>query len=600
MNTTLLPTTAPLAIELSSKLEDGWKIETSVLEKEEANFKYRFTLTNDTPAMLKPLRLVWKLPAIGLRGVWKSNSLYNKRFQYDWELEHLQSRVSTDAPVVCAYDHFDQNLITFACSEVVELVEMNALLREEDNHLYCELNLFKEWKWGVDHYTFDLHVDLRKHQFSRALQEVGEWWAGRPDLKPAQVPNLARVPLYSTWYNYHQNLSEEELIKEARLAVSMGLKLMIIDDGWQTKDSNRGYDFTGDWEPERLTDMRGLVADLHAVGMRVALWYSVPFCGKKSKAYQHFRGKFLTEDHRWAPVFDPRYPEVRSYLINKYAKALKEWDLDGFKLDFIDDFKVYPDTPLEQNEEQDYHSVNAAVDRLLTDIYAALSTIKPEVVIEFRQQYIGPAVRKCGNMLRAFDCPGDAVTNRIRTTDVKLLCGTTAVHSDMITWHPEEPVEIAALQVTNILFSVPQISVILREIPLPYQRMITHYNQYWLTNRPILLDGEFIACDPLANYPILQASQGSKSIIGLYSDQVVRVAEPHVEVDIINSKPSMQVFVQYSSGEASYELEVLNCQGEQVMKTTIVLSNQVCCIDVPAAGIIQLRKEEILEKGGPN
>jgi len=80
--------------------------------------------------------------------------------------------------------------------------------------------------------------------------------------------------------------------------------------------------------------------------MKCLLWYSVPFCGIKSKAYQLFKGKFLTENHPWAPVFDPRYPEVRSYLVQKYAAALIDWKLDGFKLDFIDDFKAYPETVL--------------------------------------------------------------------------------------------------------------------------------------------------------------------------------------------------------------------------------------------------------------
>ncbi|MEL7220878.1 MAG: hypothetical protein AAGJ93_06130 [Bacteroidota bacterium] len=39
----------------------------------------------------------------------------------------------------------------------------------------------------------------------------------------------------------------------------MGYKLIILDDGWQTLDNNRGYDYTRDWQPDRFEDMPGFV-----------------------------------------------------------------------------------------------------------------------------------------------------------------------------------------------------------------------------------------------------------------------------------------------------------------------------------------------------
>jgi len=120
----------------------------------------------------------------------------------------------------------------------------------------------------------------------------------------------------------------------------MGCELIILDDGWQTMDGNRGYDFCGDWQPERIPNMREFVENLHQIDMKFGLWFSVPFCGVKSKAYQRFKGKFLTENHRWAPVFDPRYPDVREYLIDIYTNALTDYNLDAFKLDFIEPKKM--------------------------------------------------------------------------------------------------------------------------------------------------------------------------------------------------------------------------------------------------------------------
>src|SRR5204862_5578675 len=132
--------------------------------------------------------------------------------------------------------------------------------------------------------------------------------------------------------------------------------------------------------------------------------------------------------------------------------------------------------------------------------------LRPEVMIEFRQPYIGPLIRKFGNMLRAGDCPNSALANRVKTVDLRLLSGQTAVHADMIMWHPTERVESAALQLLNILFAVPQVSVRLEQLPPDHRAMLAFWVGYWNSNRPVLLDGAIEPLFPAANYPLVVAS----------------------------------------------------------------------------------------------
>ena len=62
------------------------------------------------------------------------------------------------------------------------------------------------------------------------------------------------------------------------------------------------------------------VAKIHELGMKYVVWFSVPFVGEHSKAYERFKGKYLYESKRLnTAVLDPRFPEVREYLINIYA-----------------------------------------------------------------------------------------------------------------------------------------------------------------------------------------------------------------------------------------------------------------------------------------
>ncbi|TPN84007.1 glycoside hydrolase family 36 protein [Aquimarina algicola] len=537
-----------------------------------------------------PITIRFKTPAINVKGMWKPTTDFAKRIMDDWELDHMESRISVDAPVISLFGHDDTNVITFACSDAINTTQLNALYREEDNCIYSHISFFTERHHPINDYTVQLRIDQNNWSFSKALQHVSLWWSSYDTLAPIKTPDLAKVPVYSTWYQFHQELDTQELLRESKIALNLGYELMILDDGWQTKDSNRGYDYTGDWEPERIPEMQDFVASIHQTGMKIALWYSVPFCGKKSKAYQRFKGKFLTETHRWAPVFDPRYPEVRSYLVELYTHALQYWKIDGFKLDFIDEFKVYPDTVLTQENGRDFSSVNLAVDKLMTDIIKTLQVINPEVVIEFRQKYTGPAMRKYGNMFRAFDCPGDATMNRVRIADTKMLCGQTAVHSDMFTYHHEEPLEIKALQIVNTLFGVPQLSIMLQHATQDELSMLSFYTQYWKTNAEVLLQGTFVPQKPLANYPIITSFTQELTIIGVFDHYIIDIETESNKIDIINAQITERIVINCNQNHGAFHCVVYNCKGEIVQEQDMMLLIGVTQIKVPACGLVRLEK----------
>ncbi len=400
------------------------------------------------------------------------------------------------------------------------------------------MTLFSEKSPAISEYEVQIRFDRRSILLSQALRGVADWWAGQEGYTPAPVPDAARKPIYSTWYSFHQNITADEVVEQCRLAKEIGFDAVIVNDGWQTLDSRRGYAYTGDWKPVRIGDMKNFVDRIHELDMNFLLWYSLSLMGKNSENYPKFKGKFLwewTSQGSW--VLDPRFPEVREFIISTYETAMKEWDLDGFKLDFIGMFRPDEKTVFEATGGRDYASLDEAVDRLMTDIMARLRAMDPDIMIEFRQPYIGPLMRKYGNMFRATDCPNMALVNRVRTTDLRLLSGDTAVHSDMFMWHNTDPVEVAALQISNILFSVPQLSVKLDEIPDDHKEMVKFWIGYWNENREVLLDGDFQPKNPSANYPIIMSSTPEKTVAVLYNDMVVPLPEDsYSRIDVVNAK----------------------------------------------------------------
>lgn len=66
-------------------------------------------------------------------------------------------------------------------------------------------------------------------------------------------------------------------------------------------------------------------------------------------------------------------------------------------------------------------------------------------------------------MFRAADCTADAVANRVRTIDLRLTSGTTAVHSDMLEYNVFWQKAISISRKTGIEFPDAYVSVLAEE-----------------------------------------------------------------------------------------------------------------------------------------
>lgn len=587
------PNTSPdLAPQELVLLDDPGPFEHQITREQIADGVTLFIckLTADEPATLKPFKLRFKFPSADIHGHWSSvqqmdrSSYYRSRFK---------AESAGPAPVICFYNNRQQNRVTVATSETRNPVAIGAWLPEETLLFQPTLSLATVRMPATKEYTVQVRVDTRQIPYHEALDDVRLWWESVPGYQRAPVPDAARRPVYSTWYNYHQQLEPDTLVAECKRAKELGCEVIIIDDGWQTLDSNRGYRYVGDWKPLRIPNMRRFVDRIHATGMKAMLWYAVPFMGEEAERYDEFAGKYLWHwKGQGCKVLDPRYPEVREMMIQTYERALKEWNLDGFKLDFVGTFKVRGDTVLTAEEGRDFASVNNATDRLMLDILSRLRAIKPDVLIEFRQPYVGPEMQKYGNMFRGTDCPNNAAVNRAEIANCRLLCGPSAVHSDMFAWRPEEPAHAAALQVLNVLFSVPQVSVRLDEQSEEHTTMLRHWLGYWNTNREVLLDGDFYPGNPGANFPSLTAVKEGKQITALYETTVATQQAPGLKTfDVVNACGADTVLIDLTEDWGVAKLRVFDAIGNVVEQApTISLGKGVHRFTVPLSGLVRIER----------
>ncbi|MFF7159117.1 alpha-galactosidase [Streptomyces sp. NPDC008139] len=193
---------------------------------------------------------------------------------------------------------------------------------------------------------------------------------------------------------------------------------------------------------------------------------------------------------------------------------------------------------------KDVADVGLGIRLLLTELRERLRQLRgDELLIELRQPYTGPGMRRFGNMLRAADCPADATANRVRTLDTGVLAGSAAVHSDMLMWDPAAPAEAAARQLHSALFSAPQISVALAGQSAEHRAMTAFWLGVRRTYADVLGRGEIRAGRPDQLHQTVTAALGRRAVIACYAEHHVvplQLAE-FTEVALVNSTAGSRV-----------------------------------------------------------
>lgn len=532
-----------------------------------------------------PVTVRWLQPMIGFCGQWEPLSKFTRNIGPNWAKRGPKARTAVNAPLLSVFGYEQENKVTVALSDVKNASSILCGVVEENGELDFRVNLLTEGGEPIRSYEADIRIDRRPLPIFDAVASVRIYWEGLGYRIPC-VPDAAFEAVYSTWYNFHQELNEAELLRELKLAKALGMNTVIIDDGWQTDDSSRGYAFCGDWDvtPKKFADMKKFVDAVHSIGMKVMVWYSVPFMGHSGKNHTRFEGKYLyTIRHLNTDVLDPRYKEVREFLVDVYVRAVRDYGLDGLKLDFIDEFKPKEGKSNTDYENMDCRSVEEAVHQLLDEAYKALTAIKPDIMLEFRQGYVGPVVSSYGNMLRVADCPNDPLSNRTGVVDLRMLSGV-AVHSDMLMWNKNDTVEGVAKQLMCVMFGVPQISVKLEGLPTAHHTYLKGFLEFWRAHRDAAVKGKLTAKGVAAAYTQVTSENDIEAVTVCYEDSAVTVREkPHF---VFAGAPDTCLYLDVAD-DTPRCVRVLNTAWQSVGELTLS-GKGVYKVEVPMGGSLEI------------
>ena len=542
--------------EVTCENPAGWKFDVKA-SNDNGRDVVTVKISSPTEATPPKFGVFFRVSGAGVQNVWTSD-IEKEKFQlapqlwWKWATKYT-SQLAQNTPIAVGFNSAGVSPVAIACSEAFNFLEYGLYVDDRTCEIVGRCEFFVQPVAPLKEYEVSVLLDRRGRNWVDTVKSCTEWVESKNSFTPAHVPESAYDPLYSTWYAYLQDVHDKELEKEAQLAAKLGMKTMILDDGWQKEDSKDFYSKAGDWMPvkSRFPDMKAHVAKVHEAGLKYMLWLAVPFMGNEAQNYNRFKKMFLSDS-----VLDPRFPEVREYLLKTYERAVGEWGFDGLKLDFIDCFALPAQDPAIKDNYagRDYRSLPQAVDRLMKDVLQRLKKINPDVMIEFRQRYMGPAIRQYGNMIRAADTPADPYLNRRRICSLRLTSGKTAVHSDMLVWSKDETPQGAALPILNVLFSTIQYSMILQRVTPEHREVIQHWIKFSQEHRNALLKGDFTPHHPENGFSWVEGEDRKERIIACYAENAcVKTGKPDKSVYLVNATGTSAMLVDFAAKPSKIE-----------------------------------------------
>lgn len=157
-------------------------------------------------------------------------------------------------------------------------------------------------------------------------------------LAAPEAPASAYEAQWCAW-GYERDFSLAYVRATLPKVQELGFKWAVLDDGWQVK--------TGDWTPDLAKfprgadDMKALVADIHARGMKARLWIApLAVAPGSDELHDHTDLLLLDKDGAvqnvtWWNSFYlcPAYDKTQARLAATIRMIIGDWGFDGLKVD---------------------------------------------------------------------------------------------------------------------------------------------------------------------------------------------------------------------------------------------------------------------------
>ncbi len=410
------------------------------------------------------------------------------------------------------------------------------------------------WAAGAAPYTPSMRYCLDRLPVQVAAERL--LGSARVDMPGPEAPVPSYEPSCCTWYAFHCALEQKPVEAFARLAAELGFGTFILDDGWMHDDPQRvqgpigaWFRLHGDYEPSRckFPDFKAHIETVRAMGLRFLLWAAPFTVGVESRARRtldaHLLSSFLDEGFLLA---DPRSSEVMAHLEETFVRLVRDYPLDGFKVDY--DYALIGPGLKPYGLGRAYRE---AVRRLIT----AVRRVNPKIEWNLLPN---TCTRELTDAFRCCDVPFDPETNRLWMANLKTLAGRRPLHFDPALWRPDAPLATVHRHLAPSLFCVPSVGADLLALPAAHREAIRDWLGFYRRHQAVLNGGDFMPVWAAGDYQRFQTTRGHKRVAVTFSAFPVKAGDVP-ETWLINAGDAAEVNLMAEAGMA---VSVENARGE--------------------------------------
>ncbi len=237
-------------------------------------------------------------------------------------------------------------------------------------------------------------------------------------------------PIWCSWTDWDSRyVTEDVVVENVKAGMELGIENYIIDDGWFGPGLDCDFEETltlGDWETDttKFSDIKLLSDKIHALGARGIIWCAPHAVADGAKCRPQ-RLKHIMKDKDGNPIYTfnnynplcPRCAEARQIMVDNCVHLLRDYDTDGAKYDLFNNFPLVECESTEH--EHDCDSMMEGLEKALKQIWEAVTALKPDYIVELKQNYGGSKLSQYGTMVRAGDTPYCPDGNFLRTAYIQ-------------------------------------------------------------------------------------------------------------------------------------------------------------------------------------
>ncbi len=430
------------------------------------------------------MELKLNIPIIDLQGYWFP---FNRTptMKLHWVIQ-TDSSAQRNFPYIAFFNSSQENRCSIGLDNLTDDTSIIAKMNQET----CNYEITVKVAVSAETQPFKVIVNRRRQYWVKCLED----WRGELGLPTVKYPEGAWDPVFCTWYAVHAAVTQDWVETTAAEAAKLGFGTYIIDDGWCFDDMKRvspqtigsWYEMIGDWQvsAQKFPDFTNHVNRVRAMGMKYMLWVTPFLIGAKSQFYKDY-GECVFEGYKeGCYTLDSAKEKSVAPMTEKLAGLMKQYPLDGLKIDFLD--HVFPNLEKPRGRE---------TRKFIAGLSKAIRQVKADALIEFRQNYDTPGMLEFATQFRAGDVPFDFLDNFQRMAQIRISIGDGApVHADPVYWHPNETRENISRHMIASLVGVPMLSMDLTQISSMGKQIITNWLHFYRKHYQAFRHGKWEIC----------------------------------------------------------------------------------------------------------